>query len=859
MLAAVAALSCTRPDAPITAPGVSLELAAARAEQFADVRYDLAFTIPAARDSAVMGVARIAFRFQHTGRPLVLDFVDPLHRAHEVRVGGTPVEVGMTEDHLVIPHSDLVTGENTVEIRFTAGDEALNRNPEFLYTLHVPDRARYTFPVFDQPDIKARYTLALTVPDGWVAVGNGAPAATEPSSSPAQPPNRSTATLRFGQTEPISSYLFAFAAGRFEVEEAERGGRRFRMFHRETDRGRVERNRGAIFDLHAAALAWLEQYTEIPYPFGKFDFVAVPAFQYGGMEHPGSVFYRASSLFLEPTATQAEELGRASLISHETAHMWFGDLVTMRWFDDVWTKEVFANFMAAKIVNPSFPGINHDLRFLLAHHPAAYAVDRTAGANPIRQPLDNLREAGSLYGAIIYQKAPIAMRHLERRVGPDRFREGLREYLGRFRFANATWPDLIAILDARTPDDLTAWSDAWIEHSRRPTVATELRAERGTIDRLAFTQHDPDDLGRRWPQRLSPALVFPDGQVRRFDVALDAGSATLDSAAGLPAPLLVLANGDGLPYGEFVPDSASLLSLAAGLPDLPDDLLRAVGWLTLEDAMLGERLPPATLLATGRRLLETEPTELTVQRVLGAVADAYWRFLGAATRDSVAPAWERLLWTRLQAVPSRSLKAAYFGAYRAMARTDGALARLERLWREDERVPGLPLAERDFTALAQALAVREVAGWRDILERQLARITNADRQARFRFVMPALSADTAERDAFFASLADPANREHEPWVLEAVGALHHPLRAARAERYIVPSLELLEEIQRTGDIFFPLGWLNATLDGHNTPDAARLVRGFLERRPDLPARLRGKLLQAADGLERSARIVYGAP
>ena len=126
----------------------------------------------------------------------------------------------------------------------------------------------------------------------------------------------------------------------------------------------------------------------------------------------------------------------------------------MRWFNDVWMKEVFANFMAAKIVNPSFPGINHELRFLYANYPAAYDVDRTPGTNAIRQPLDNLDEAGSLYGAIIYQKAPIVMRQLEGIVGADAFRDGMREYLGSHRFGNATWPDLIAVLDRRTPEDL---------------------------------------------------------------------------------------------------------------------------------------------------------------------------------------------------------------------------------------------------------------------------------------------------------------------------------------------------------------------------------------------------------------------
>ena len=145
----------------------------------------------------------------------------------------------------------------------------------------------------------------------------------------------------------------------------------------------------------------------------------LPAFQFSGMEHAGAIYYNAPAVFLEKTATQNQLLSRASLIAHETSHMWFGDLVTMKWFDDVWLKEVFANFMAAKIVNPTFPEIDHELRFFLQHYPPAYEVDRTAGANPIRQELANLREAGSLYGPIIYQKAPIVMRQLEQILGAE--------------------------------------------------------------------------------------------------------------------------------------------------------------------------------------------------------------------------------------------------------------------------------------------------------------------------------------------------------------------------------------------------------------------------------------------------------
>ena len=155
----------------------------------------------------------------------------------------------------------------------------------------------------------------------------------------------------------MPSYLFAVAAGMFERETAVIDDRTFNMYHRETDAAKVARNSEEVFRLHAASVEWLEDYTQIDYPFQKFDFVLIPSFQYGGMEHPGGILYRQASVLLDETATQNQMLGRASLIAHETAHMWFGDLVTMNWFDDVWTKEVFANFMAAKIVNPSFPDV----------------------------------------------------------------------------------------------------------------------------------------------------------------------------------------------------------------------------------------------------------------------------------------------------------------------------------------------------------------------------------------------------------------------------------------------------------------------------------------------------------------------
>ena len=832
-----------------------MALAKLRAQTLSDVHYTYRLRVPRAVETPLEGTLAAHFQWSDArANDLVLDFKDPAARVRSVRVNGASVEWEAQHDHVIVPAGALTPGErNRVDMDFEAGDEALNRNTDFLYTLFVPDRAHFSLPLFDQPNLKARFSLTLDVPDGWVAAANGG--VTDETAVSAAPGADGETTYRFAETEPTPTYLFAFAVGDFQIDVAQRAGRTLRMFHRETDAEKVARNREAIFDLHAVALEWLEDYTQIAYPFGKFDFVLIPPFQYGGMEHPGSIFYRQSSLMLDESATQAQYLGRASLIAHETTHMWFGDLVTMNWFDDVWTKEVFANFMAAKIVHPSFPEVNHDLRFFLAHHDTAYGVDRTAGANPIRQPLENLRDAGSLYGPIIYQKAPIVMRQLETLVGADPFRAGLREYLQTFRYGNATWPELIDILDRPSEADLAAWSEVWVEEPGRPVVTMQIVDDTtGRMERLVVSQHDPHDRGRLWPQQLELLLSYDDGDVR-VPVSLSGATASLDDWAGRARPNFVLPNATGVEYGHFRLDPESLDYLMSNLPGLEDPLTRGIAWVTLWDGVLEEEIAPTDWFELLLRGLAMETVEQNTQRILEYLGTTFWAFMDDDTRRAAAPRIETALWSALADAATPTLKAAYFRAWRRVVLSDAGLERMRRIWEEQEDVPGVPLSEPDFTALAEGLAVRGVAGAEDILERQAARIENPDRLARFTFVRPALAADPAGREAFFDGLREPANREREPWVLAAVGHLHHPLRAAHARRFIRPSLELVEEIQRTGDIFFPSGWLDATLGGHNSAEVADTVRGFLDGLgPDYPRRLREKILQSADMLFRSASI-----
>ena len=845
--AAAALVYFLRRDPPVPGPGIPLTLAQDRASRVSALRYQVTFQVPSSRRDPIRANVVARFSLSDASRPLAFDFAQPADRLVAVAANLRRLDPVVTNQHIVIGRDGLLEGENKIEFEFLAGEESLNRQEDFLYSLFVPARASLALPCFDQPDLKAKWQLILNVPPDWSAVSNGKEIGRMKAAE--------YVGLVFEETQPISTYLFAFAAGKFSVETADREGRTFRMFHRETDAAKVARNREAIFDLHARALQWLEEYTAIPYPFGKFDFVLIPSFQFGGMEHPGAIYYNANGLLLDETATQNQLLGRASLIAHETSHMWFGDLVTMKWFNDVWMKEVFASFMAAKIVNPSFPEVNHDLRFLLQHYPSAYEVDRTEGANPIRQDLANLNEAGSLYGAIIYQKAPIVMRQLERLMGGDGLRDGLRQYLKTHSFGNATWPDLVTLLDARTPEDLAQWSRAWVEAPGRPVIKTEVEVSDNHVDRLAFTQSDPRGRQMSWPERLQ-ILADSSVGIRSFEVAVGGGTTEVRPASGLPNPKWILPSGGGLGYGFFDLDQATLDYFTRSLHDIRDPLTRGAALVALWETMLEDRVPPAQVMDALLAALPREADELNVAQLLEYARTAFWRFTAADDRVELAPKLEAVLRAGLDAAKSTSERAAWFGALRSVALTPPTVEWLERVWRREVKIDRLPLAETDEADLALDLAVRDVAAAETILTTQLDRFKNPDRKARFAFVIPALSRDGAVREQFFNGLAAVSNRRREAWVLEAVRYLHHPLRAASSKKYIRQALDLVPEIQRTGDIFFPKRWADATLSGYQSVQTAADVRAFIDGLPaDYPPRLRWVLLSSADPLFRAARVL----
>ncbi|HUW92313.1 MAG TPA: M1 family aminopeptidase [Bacteroidales bacterium] len=817
--------------------GVSKFLATYRAATVSEVSYKLAFAIPDTKDQTIPASAVIEFRLSSKREPLVLDFRVPESYLESVSANGKELTTAIKNEHIIIPERYLRRRLNTIKLKFRAGDMSLNRNDDYLYTLFVPDRASTAFPCFDQPDIKARFSLTLEMPADYEAMSDSPVHSTDTVAG--------RKTVRFEETRPISTYLFAFAAGRFERIEKEIDGIKMEMLHRETRPEFIANNAEEIFRLHYNSLKWLEKYTLIPYPFDKFGFVLIPSFQYSGMEHPGSIFYRASGLLLESAPTLNEQLARASLIAHETSHIWFGDLVTMQWFDDVWLKEVFAGFMADKIVSPDFPDVNHDLRFLLSRFPAAYAVDRTKGTNPIIQHLDNMKDAGSLYGGIIYNKAPIVMRHLEQITGEDGLEAGLRTYLKKYSYGNARWDDLIKILEKETSEPLEEWSISWVKEAGMPVI--ELLAEKtDTGYSIRFKETDPDERLRHWPQELSSMIITATDTVAGKCIPGDNNS--FINVTG--EPLCVIPDASGSAYGSFMLDTLTIRFLTKHINEFPDPLVRGTLWLSLNENLINRNLKTEDFYRTVLSALKYENDIQLRNYLIGRLTSAFWDYFSDGQRKLYGEAVEEFSYGMMQKEADPSQRRTWYNMFRSVALTEEGLARLGKIWVSGTLSGSQKLSEDDLSTLAFTLALKGHPDADRILKEQRARLTGTDRISKFDFIMPALSKDQTVRDAFFESLRHPSNREHEPWVLEALGYLHHPLMAEQSEKYILPSLEMLEEIKATGDIFFPGSWISTTLRGYHSSEAATTVEKFLEEHSAYPQDLELKILQAADQLLR---------
>lgn len=835
--------SCSKNEELTLENGVSKELADFRKEQIADITYNLHFKIPKEIDAPISSRADIVFSITDAENDVVLDFKEETSKLTSIKINGDTTAINHQKEHVILDKKNLVTGANTVEIFFDAGETSLNRNEEFLYTLLVPDRARTVFPCFDQPNLKAKYNLRITAPKDWkVLAGAFEESAIEVGNF---------IEHTFAESDLMSTYLFSFVAGKFNEKTQNPGAFDMKMLYRENDEEKIKESTDKIFQLHQNSLVFLENYTDVKFPFQKLDFATIPPFQYGGMEHVGAIQYRESSLFLDKNATQNQQLRRAKLVAHETSHMWFGDLVTMRWFNDVWMKEVFANFMADKIVNPIYPEINHQLSFMMSHYPSAYSEDRTKGTNPIRQELQNLNNAGSLYGRIIYNKAPIMMRQLENILGESVFQQGVQQYIKKYANSNADWNDLVAIFDETTNGSISSWSDVWVNSSGRPIFYEEIETnEKGNVTKFIIHQKAEDDSNKVWVQSFRIQLLDARGYVKNINIKNMGKSFDITSATKDFKPGQILYNIDGFGYGVFPIYKDKIYTYQ----NIKDEVSRGYQFINLYENMLIGEVSPLETNQVLLRAIQREKNELILSYLSGRLQTIYWTFLTDEQRKELQQKTEKEVFDLLTTDLSSNLKKTIFNMYENIAISEEGKENLYKIWNKEIKIDNLFLNENDYTSLAMTLAIYNHPKAKEILQTQQGNINNPDRLARFKWLIPSLSNDEKTRDDFMTSLLEPKNREKESWVQSALGNIHHPLRHQSSTKNLASILNELEEVQQTGDIFFPKGWLASSIGNYSSKEAYDILRKFIDENPNYNTNLLQKLHQTTDNLVRAQDI-----
>ena len=838
-------LSCNQKQESqiILEKGISFELAKYRKQQISDVLYELDFKIPKEKTTAISSKLFLSLTIKDLKNDVLLDFNEKASKLKSLKINGIKSEINHQKEHVIIDKSTLILGKNSIEIFFDAGELSLNRNDEFLYTLLVPDRASTLFPCFDQPDIKANYKLRITAPKDWTVLCGAF--------------EESSVTLHdftehvFERSDLMSTYLFSFVAGKFTEETKNPGAFDMRFLYRENNKEKIEESVDAVFKIHQNSIDFLEEYTQSKFPFQKMDFAAIPPFQYGGMEHVGAIQYRQSSLFLDKNATQNRKLSRAKLIAHETSHMWFGDLVTMRWFNDVWMKEVFANFMADKIMNPVFPEVNHSLNFMMSHYPKAYSEDRTKGTNAIRQYLGNLKNAGSLYGRIIYNKAPIMMRQLEYLLGKEVFQAGIQEYIKTYQNSNADWNELVSIFDEKSLGDIKRWSDVWVNSSGRPIFSEEIELnEKGNVTKFVIHQNAEDGSDKVWTQSFKIQLKDARGYIKNITINNMGKSFDITSATKDFNPGEVLYNTNGFGYGLFPIYKNKIHEYK----NIKDEVSRGYQFINLYENMLNGKVSPSETYEVYIEAIKVEQNELITNYLSKSIQSIFWTFLTEEQQHNIQKKTENQIYTLLGKDSPKNIKKTLFRLYQLIAISEEGKENLYQIWNKKKVIKNLFLNENDYTSLAMKLMIYEHPKSVKILEEQQARILNRDRLERFKWLSFSLSSDAKVRDDFMVSLLLKENREKESWVQTALSNIHNPLRQTSSIKHLKLVLDKLEEVQLTGDIFFPKRWLESSIGNYSSKEANDILNQFLEENPNYNPILLKKLLQTTDHLTRAQSI-----
>jgi len=784
---------------------------------------------------------------------------------HRVECDGTalPLEV-FTGTRVLL--ADLTAGSHVVVIdatmRYSRDGRGLHRFVDptdgvvYLHSQFEPFHALQVFACCDQPDIKTAFELTVEAPAGWTVISN------EPSL--ARPDEGAAGSWSFAPTPPISTYLTAVVAGGYVSTSSsfQRGDGSevpLRLFVRRSLSEHLEAEE--LFDLTRAGLEYFERVFG-PYPFTKYDQLFVPEFSAGAMENPGCVTFTEAYVFRSRVTDTVRER-RAETVLHEMAHMWFGDLVTMRWWDDLWLNESFATFMSVLAMVDATRWSDAWVTFLDAEKSWAKFQDQLPSTHPIADEMPDVESVHQNFDGITYAKGASVLRQLVAWVGQDEFLAGCRDYFDRHAWGNTTLSDFLAALERSSGRDLSAWRDEWLRTTGVNLLTPEVEvAADGTYTAVRIVQSDPAPLWRTEGHtpilrrhRLAVGVYdLVDGALtrrERVELDVEGETTTVTDLTGVRAGDLLLVNDDDLTFARIALDERSLTTatthLAAFVDPMPRGLVWAAAWDMLRDALL----PASRFVALVVHNLAHDEQVGVLQRLLMRAVGASDRYSSPENREGLRDA----LRNQARAALDRSERGsdhqlAWFRHWALLASADADITVLREMLAGEEHCPGLAVDTDLRWAIVIALA-RAGEADDETIEQELARDDT----------------DLGQRQALTARAVRPDARS-KAWARERL--LHDADLSHTLARQLWTGFDQLDQEQLAKDYLpdYPadldLVWASRTLDfaiefaagmfPHAAVDGGVLeMTDELLSRTDLPRPLRRVLLEQRDTVVRTQR------
>ncbi|HEX3393228.1 MAG TPA: aminopeptidase N [Acidimicrobiales bacterium] len=550
----------------------------------------------------------------------------------------------------------------------------------YLHTQFEPFDAHRVFACFDQPDLKGTFSLTVTAPDDWTVLTNSPVASREGN------------VWRFAPTPELSTYLFAVVAGPYFGVHSAHAGLDLGLYCRESLVPHLDPDE--IFTITGQGIDFFVDEFDYPYPFAKYDQVFVPEFNFGAMENPGCITFNESYVF-RSRVTEAARENRANTILHEMAHMWFGDLVTMRWWDDLWLNESFATYMSTHAAASATRFVRAWVRFAWDLKAPAASQDQLPSTHPISADIVDTDAVRLHFDGITYAKGASVLRQLVASVGPDAFRTALQRYFPEHEWANAELGDFLAALTETSGRDLAAWSKEWLETTGINTLKPEFELDDdGSYRFFHVIQEAVADHPTLRTHRVALGLysLGDDGLVRDHHVELDVvGPRTeVPELAGRPQPDLLLVNDGDLTYAKIRLDERSLATLHANLGRIVDPLARNLCWAGTWDMVRDGELPTRRFVELVIDHVADEPDDSVLGRLLGQAAVAVDAYGAPANRLPARARLAAAAWERLGAAePGSDRQLVWARHWLGVIDSGDDLARARALLDGDLEIPGL--------------------------------------------------------------------------------------------------------------------------------------------------------------------------